>query len=164
MNTAFSALSRTCSRAHLSAHLSARSRARQRGAGFTLIELMVVLVIIGVLGALIVPNLLDRTDDARATAARTDVNNIVQALKLYKLDNLRYPTAEQGLQALIARPSAPPEPRNWRVYLEKLPNDPWGNPYQYLNPGVKGEVDVMSFGADGKSGGEGRDADIGSWQ
>ena len=160
MNTAFSALSRTCSRAHL----SALSRSRQRGAGFTLIELMVVLVIIGVLGALIVPNLLDRTDDARATAARTDVNNIVQALKLYKLDNLRYPTAGQGLQALIARPSAPPEPRNWRVYLEKLPNDPWGNPYQYLNPGVKGEVDVMSFGADGKSGGEGRDADIGSWQ
>ena len=125
---------------------------------------MVVLVIIGVLGALIVPNLLDRTDDARATAARTDVNNIVQALKLYKLDNLRYPTAEQGLQALIVCPSAPPEPRNWRVYLEKLPNDPWGNPYQYLNPGVKGEVDVMSFGADGKSGGEGRDADIGNWQ
>lgn len=137
---------------------------RRRAAGFTLIELMVVLVIIGVLAALIVPNVLDRTDDARATAARTDVNNLMQALKLYKLDNLRYPTAEQGLQALTARPSAPPVPPNWRPYLDKLPNDPWGRPYQYLNPGVKGEVDVMSFGADGASGGEGKDADIGSWQ
>lgn len=136
----------------------------RRAAGFTLIELMVVLVIIGVLAALIVPNVLDRTDDARATAARTDVHNIMQALKLYKLDNQRFPTAEQGLQALIARPSAPPAPSNWRPYLEKLPNDPWGQPYHYLNPGVQGEVDVMSFGADGQSGGEGKNADIGSWQ
>ncbi|MDO5087966.1 MAG: type II secretion system major pseudopilin GspG [Comamonadaceae bacterium] len=144
--------------------LLSRSARWRRAAGFTLIELMVVLVIIGVLAALIVPNVLDRTDDARATAARTDVNNLMQALKLYKLDNLRYPTAEQGLQALTARPSAPPAPPNWRPYLDKLPNDPWGRPYQYLNPGVKGEVDVMSFGADGASGGEGKDADIGSWQ
>jgi general secretion pathway protein G len=137
----------------------------RRALGFTLIELMVVLVIIGVLAALIVPNVLDRADDARATAARTDVNNIMQALKLYKLDNQRFPTAEQGLQALVARPATAPEPMNWkRPYLEKLPNDPWGNPYQYLNPGVKGEVDVMSLGADGKPGGEGKDADIGSWQ
>ncbi|MBK6868392.1 MAG: type II secretion system major pseudopilin GspG [Burkholderiales bacterium] len=135
-----------------------------RAAGFTLIELMVVLVIIGVLAALIVPNVLDRTDDARATAARTDIGNLMQALKLYKLDNQRYPTAEQGLQALIARPSAPPVPANWRPYLEKLPSDPWGQPYQYLNPGVRGEIDVMSFGADGRSGGDGKDADIGSWQ
>ena len=141
--------------------LAARAR---RAAGFTLIELMVVLVIIGVLAALIVPNVLDRTDDARATAARTDVHNIMQALKLYKLDNQRYPTAEQGLAALVQRPSTPPVPGNWKPYLEKLPNDPWGRPYQYLNPGIKGEVDVMSFGADGKSGGEGKDADIGSWQ
>jgi len=132
--------------------------------GFTLIELMVVLVIIGVLAALIVPNVLDRTDDARETAARTDVTNIMQALKLYRLDNLHYPTAEQGLQALIAKPSSAPVPPNWRPYLEKLPNDPWGRPYQYLNPGIKGEVDVMSFGADGQAGGEGKDADIGSWQ
>ncbi|HEY0201053.1 MAG TPA: type II secretion system major pseudopilin GspG [Burkholderiaceae bacterium] len=132
--------------------------------GFTLIELMVVLVIIGVLAALIVPNVLDRADDARATAARTDVNNIMQALKLYRLDNQRYPTAEQGLQALITRPTAQPAPTNWRPYVEKLPNDPWGRPYQYLNPGVKGEVDVMSFGADGQSGGDGKNADIGSWQ
>ncbi len=132
--------------------------------GFTLIELMVVLVIIGVLAALIVPNVLDRADDARVTAARTDVTNVMQALKLYRLDNQRYPTAEQGLQALIAKPTAGPQPPNWKPYLEKLPNDPWGRPYQYLNPGIKGEVDVMSFGADGQSGGEGKDADIGSWQ
>ena len=136
----------------------------RRAAGFTLIELMVVLVIIGVLAALIVPNVLDRTDDARVTAARTDIGNLMQALKLYKLDNQRYPTAEQGLQALIARPSAPPVPGNWRPYLEKLPNDPWGQPYQYLNPGIRGEIDVMSFGADGQSGGDGKNADIGSWQ
>ena len=136
----------------------------RRMRGFTLIELMVVLVIIGVLAALIVPNVLDRADDARATAARTDVNNLMQALKLYKLDNQRYPTAEQGLQALVTKPSAPPAPTNWRPYLEKLPNDPWGRSYQYLNPGVKGEIDVMSFGADGQPGGEGKNADIGSWQ
>ena len=136
----------------------------RRAAGFTLIELMVVLVIIGVLAALIVPNVLDRTDDARATAARTDVHNLMQALKLYKLDNQRFPTAEQGLQALIARPTTAPAPINWKPYLEKLPNDPWGNAYQYLNPGVKAPIDIMSFGGDGKAGGEGKDADIGSWQ
>ena len=139
-------------------------RPRGRSAGFTLIELMVVLVIIGVLAALIVPNVLNRADDARITAARTDVNNLMQALKLYRLDNLRYPSAEQGLQALVARPSTGPAPANWRPYLDKLPNDPWGRPYQYLSPGIKGEVDVMSFGADGRSGGEGNNADIGSWQ
>ena len=137
---------------------------RRIQAGFTLIELMVVLVIIGVLAALIVPNVLDRADDARATAAKTDVNNLVQALKLYRLDNQRYPTAEQGLQALIVKPTTAPVPGNWKPYLEKLPNDPWGRPYQYLNPGIKGAVDVMSFGADGQSGGEGKDSDIGSWQ
>ncbi|MFD1711645.1 type II secretion system protein GspG [Ottowia sp. GY511] len=144
--------------------LSSLARRLRRSAGFTLIEMMVVLVIIGVLAALIVPNVLDRTDDARATAARTDVHNIMQALKLYKLDNLRFPTAEQGLQALVVRPTTAPAPNNWKPYLEKLPNDPWGRPYQYLNPGVQGEVDVMSFGADGQSGGEGKNADVGSWQ
>ena len=143
---------------------SSLGRGARRSLGFTLIEMMVVLVIIGVLAALIVPNVLDRTDDARATAARTDVHNIMQALKLYKLDNLRFPTAEQGLQALVVRPTTAPAPTNWKPYLEKLPNDPWGRPYQYLNPGVQGEVDVMSFGADGQSGGEGKNADIGSWQ
>lgn len=132
--------------------------------GFTLIELMVVLLIIGVLAALIVPNVLDRADDARVTAAKTDVTNLMQALKLYRLDNQRYPTAEQGLQALLTKPTAAPVPNNWKNYLDQLPKDPWGNPYVYLNPGIKGEVDVMSYGADGQPGGEGKNADIGSWQ
>ena len=136
----------------------------RRERGFTLIELMVVLAIIGVLAALIVPNVIGRADDARVTAARTDVGNLVQALKLYKLDNMRYPTPEQGLQALVVRPSTEPVPSNWKPYLDKLPNDPWGRPYQYMNPGLKSEVDVLSFGADGKAGGEGNNADIGSWQ
>jgi general secretion pathway protein G len=136
----------------------------RRGRGFTLIELMVVLVIIGVLAALIVPNMLDRAEDARVTAARTDVNNLMQALKLYKLDNLRYPSGEQGLQALVAKPTVGTIPPNWRPYLDKLPSDPWGHPYQFANPGLNGEIDVYSFGADGVAGGEGRNADIGSWQ
>ncbi len=135
---------------------------RQRG--FTLIELMVVLAIIGVLAALIVPNVLGRADEARVTAARTDVGNLMQALKLYRLDNQRFPSAEQGLQALVTRPTVEPLPLNWKPYVEKLPRDPWGRPYQYLNPGLQGEVDVLSLGADGQPGGEGFNADIGSWQ
>ena len=138
--------------------------ARNALRGFTLIELMVVLVIIGVLAALIVPNVLDRADDARTTAARTDVANLMQALKLYKLDNQRYPSAEQGLDALVRKPTAGAVPPNWKPYLDKLPADPWGRAYQYLNPGVNGEIDVFSFGADGQPGGDGNNADIGSWQ
>ncbi|MBH2015512.1 MAG: type II secretion system major pseudopilin GspG [Burkholderiales bacterium] len=145
-------------------HQWARAAARAAQRGFTLIELMVVLVIIGLLAALIVPNVLDRADDARVTAAKTDISNLMQSLKLYKLDNQRFPTGDQGLQALVVKPTAGPIPGNWKPYLEKLPKDPWGAPYQYVNPGVKGQVDVFSFGADGQSGGEGRDADIGSWQ
>ena len=140
------------------------SSSARRARGFTLIELMVVLVIIGVLAALIVPTVLERADDARVTAARTDVNNLVQALKLYKLDNQRYPSAEQGLQALVAKPTVGAIPANWKPYLDKLPKDPWGNAYQYVNPGVKGEIDVYSLGADGQPGGDGKNADIGSWQ
>ncbi|MFM7531095.1 MAG: type II secretion system major pseudopilin GspG [Rubrivivax sp.] len=137
---------------------------RRHAHGFTLIEIMVVLVIIGVLAALIAPNVLDRASDAKVTAARTDVNNLMQALKLYKLDNQRFPSGEQGLEALVRKPSAGPVPPNWKPYLDKLPNDPWGRPYQYLNPGVKGEIDVFSLGADGQPGGEGHNADVGSWQ
>ena len=136
----------------------------RKSRGFTLIELMVVLVIIGVLAALIVPTMLDRTDDARVTAARTDIGTLMQSLKLYKLDNLRYPSGEQGLQALVVKPTIGVIPPNWRPYLDKLPADPWGHPYQFANPGLKGEIDVYSFGADGVVGGEGRNADIGNWQ
>jgi general secretion pathway protein G len=132
--------------------------------GFTLIELMVVLVIIGVLAALIVPNVLDRADESRVTAAKNDVNNLMQALKLYKLDNQFYPSGEQGLNALLTKPTTTPAPARWRPYVDKLPTDPWGHPYQYLNPGVHGPVDVLSLGADGQPGGEGNNADVGSWQ
>lgn len=134
--------------------------------GFTLIEIMVVIVILGVLAALIVPKVLERPDEARAIAAKSDIATIVQALKLYRLDNQRYPTAEQGLAALIAKPELTPVPSNWKAggYLERLPKDPWGRPYVYLNPGVRGEIEVFSFGADGQPGGTGVDADIGSWE
>ena len=133
--------------------------------GFTLIEIMVVIVILGVLAALVVPRVLDRPDDARIVAAKSDIATIMQALKLYRLDNQRYPTTEQGLNALVTKPEQPPMPPNWKPggYLERLPKDPWGEPYQYLSPGLKGEVDVFSFGADKQAGGIGRDADIGSW-
>ncbi|MDE2048277.1 MAG: type II secretion system major pseudopilin GspG [Betaproteobacteria bacterium] len=147
------------------AHTFASRRARAPAArGFTLIELMVVLVILGVLAALIVPNVLSRAQDAKVTAAKADISSIMQALKLYKLDNGRYPQQEQGLQALVTRPTVGAIPSNWRPYVEKLPTDPWGHPYQYLNPGLRGEIDVFSLGADGQPGGEGADADIGSWQ
>ncbi len=133
--------------------------------GFTLIEVMVVIVILGVLAALIVPKVMSRPDEARITAAKQDIGSIIQALKLYKLDNMRYPTTEQGLDALVKKPTGAPIPSNWKGngYLEKLPKDPWGNPYQYLQPGMHGEIDVISLGADGAPGGEGSDADIGSW-
>jgi general secretion pathway protein G len=133
--------------------------------GFTLIEIMVVVVIIAILAALIVPRVMGRPDEARVVAAQQDIRTISQALKLYRLDNLRYPTTEQGLAALIKPPVTAPLAPNWKPggYLERLPRDPWGNGYQYLNPGLRGEIDIFSFGADGVPGGEGFDADIGSW-
>lgn len=138
---------------------------RHAARGFTLIEIMVVVVIMGVLAALVVPRLMGRTDDARILAAKQDIATLMQALKLYRLDNQRYPTTEQGLQALVVRPAAAPIPQNWKTggYLDRLNKDPWGNPYQYLSPGTRGEIDVFSWGADGKPGGSGIDADVGSW-
>jgi general secretion pathway protein G len=136
-----------------------------RRAGFTLLEVMVVVVILGILAALVVPQIIGRPDEARVIAARQDIASLMQALKLYRLDNQRYPTTEQGLQALTAKPATTPVPPNWKTggYVERLPRDPWGNPYQYLNPGLHGEIDVFSLGADGAPGGEGNNADIGSW-
>lgn len=144
---------------------SSRSFAR-RARGFTLIEIMVVVVIIAILGALVGPRLLGRTDEARVVAARQDIATIMQALKLYRLDNHRYPTTEQGLRALVERPTAGPAAPGWKEggYLDRMPTDPWGNGYQYLNPGVRGEIDVFSLGADGQPGGEAGDSDIGSWE
>jgi general secretion pathway protein G len=135
----------------------------KRQHGFTLIEVMIVIVILGILAALVVPKVMGRPDEARVVAAKQDIATIMQALKLYKLDNRRYPSADQGLDALVKKPTAAPVPDNWKSYLERLPLDPWGGAYQFLNPGLNGEVDVMSYGADGKPGGTGFDADIGSW-
>ena len=133
--------------------------------GFTLLEVMVVVVILGILAALVVPKIISRPDEARVMAAKQDIASLAQALKLYRLDNQRYPTTEQGLQALVSKPASNPVPANWKAggYLERLPKDPWGNPYQYLSPGLRAEIDIYSFGADGAPGGEGTDADIGSW-
>ena len=138
-------------------------RSLQRG--FTLIEILVVVSILAILGALIVPKIMDRPNEARVVAAKHDIGTVVAALKLYKLDNGRYPTTEQGLQALVEKPTSEPVPGNWKSggYLEKMPKDPWGRDYLYLNPGIKGEIDAMSYGADGQEGGEGFGADLGSW-
>jgi general secretion pathway protein G len=142
--------------------------ARRLPRGFTLIEIMVVITILGILAALIVPRVVGRTDDARVAAAKQDIASLLQALKLYRLDNGAYPSTEQGLKALLAKPAVEPVPQNWKQggYLERstTPKDPWGNEYKYLNPGLKGEIDVFSYGRDGAAGGEGVDGDIGSWQ
>ncbi len=138
----------------------------RRARGFTLIEIMVVVVIMGILASLVVPKLMGRTDDAKIGAARQDIATLMQAVKLYRLDNQRYPTTEQGLQALVTQPTSGPAANGWKAggYIDKLPKDPWGNPYLYLSPGVKGEIDIFSLGADGQPGGSGIDADIGSWE
>ncbi|AMC33954.1 type II secretion system major pseudopilin GspG [Iodobacter arcticus] len=138
---------------------------KRKQGGFTLIEILVVITILAILGALVVPKIMNRPNEARVVAAKQDIRSVVQALKLYKLDNGRYPSTEQGLKALVEKPSAAPVPNNWKTggYLEKLPKDPWGSDYLYLSPGIKGEIDVMSYGADGQQGGEETDADIGSW-
>lgn len=143
--------------------LTPPSASPRRKRGFTLIELMVVVAIIGVIAALVVPSVVNRLDEAKVTAARADIARLMQALKLYRLDNMRYPSTEQGLEALVRKPSTGDVPPNWKPYIDKLPLDPWKQPYQYASPGLKGEIDVYSFGADGRPGGEGNGADIGSW-
>lgn len=141
---------------------SVMKRPAPRVRGFTLIEVMVVVVILGLLAAIIVPKVMSRPDEARVVAARADIAAINQALKLYRLDNTFYPSTEQGLLALIQRPTTQPVAANWKQggYLDRLPKDPWGREYLYLNPGVRGEIDVFSLGADGQAGGEGTNADI----
>lgn len=145
--------------------LSTRMFRRGMTAGFTLIEIMVVIVILGILATLIVPRIMERPEEARRTKAALDMQAISQAVDLYYLDNRFYPTSEQGLKALVVKPTTEPIPKRWKRegYLGTLPVDPWGNQYVYLSPGIYGPYDIISYGADGKVGGEEKDADIGSW-
>ncbi|MDH5545708.1 MAG: type II secretion system major pseudopilin GspG [Gammaproteobacteria bacterium] len=138
---------------------------RSKSAGFSLIELMVVIVILGILAAVVVPRVMDRPDTARIAKAKQDIRTLEAALNLYKLDNFNYPSTDQGLESLVQKPSGTPEPRNWKDggYIDRLPKDPWGNEYQYLIPGVNGSFDIYSFGADGVEGGDEINADIGNW-
>ena len=133
--------------------------------GFTLIEILVVITILAILAGLLVPRVMDRPDQARVVAAKNDIRAIQSAINLYRLDSGVYPSTEQGLLALVQRPETGNAPRNWKQggYLERMPKDPWGNDYLYLYPGVHGEVDIFSLGADGQPGGEGYAADIGTW-
>ncbi|MDA0680327.1 MAG: type II secretion system major pseudopilin GspG [Proteobacteria bacterium] len=132
--------------------------------GFTLIEIMVVVIILGILAAIVAPNVIGRIDDAQISRVQQDLRGIENALKFYRLDNFAYPSSEQGLEALVSKP-ADPNIRNWKAggYLDRLPKDPWGNNYEYLNPGQNGEIDIFSYGRDGRPGGEGLDADMGNW-
>ncbi|MHA6639731.1 type II secretion system major pseudopilin GspG [Stutzerimonas frequens] len=138
---------------------------RRTQGGFTLIEIMVVVVILGILAALVVPQVMSRPDQAKVTVAKGDIKAIAAALDMYKLDNFAYPSTQQGLDALVKKPSGSPQPKNWNRdgYLKRLPKDPWGNDYQYLSPGTQGQFDLYSFGADGKPGGSELNADIGNW-
>ena len=141
------------------------NESKRRQSGFTLIEIMVVVVILGILAAVVVPRIMDRPDQARITKASQDIRALENALRLYRLDNYFYPSTDQGLEALVERPTTQPEPRSWKEggYIDRLPRDPWGYEYQYLNPGVHGEIDVFSYGANGQPGGEGINAEIGNW-
>jgi general secretion pathway protein G len=141
------------------------SNKRKKQTGFTLIEVMVVVVILGILAAVIVPKVMDNPDKARVVKARNDVGALKSALSMYKLDNYHYPSTDQGLQALVHKPGGSPEAEHWKQggYLDNLPKDPWGHDYQYLNPGTHADVDIFSLGADGRPGGDGINSDIGNW-
>jgi len=140
-------------------------RYRDRQHGFTLIEIMVVVVILGILASVVVPRIMDNPDKARVAKARHDIQALESALDVYRLDNYVYPTTDQGLEALVSQPTSAPEPPNWKQggYIKKLRKDPWGNDYLFLSPGEHGDVDIYSLGADGAPGGEGVNSDIGSW-
>ena len=135
----------------------------KKQAGFSLIEIMVVVVILGISASIVVPKIISRPDEARAVKAKQDILSIQNALDLYRLDNGIYPSTDQGLRSLVTKPSGSPEPRNWNQYLKSVPKDPWGREYLYLNPGEHSEVDIFTFGADGKAGGEGINAELGNW-
>ncbi len=135
----------------------------QQQRGFSLIEIMVVVVILGILASLIVPKIISRPDDARIIKAKHDILGIQNALDLYRLDNSFYPNTDQGLLALVKKPTTNPVPSNWKTYLKSLPKDPWGRDYIYLNPGQHGEIDIFTLGANGQPGGEGANAEIGNW-
>ncbi len=141
------------------------SKALTSDRGFTLIEIMVVVTILAILAALVVPKLVGRSDDARRVAAKVQIKNIEGALQLYKLDSGIYPSTSQGLDALVEKPNIGQIPKNWKEggYLAKVPKDPWGNPYAYLSPGRHGDYDLVSYGTDGEQGGEGKSADVESW-
>jgi general secretion pathway protein G len=138
----------------------------QPTSGFTLIEVMVVVVILSILAAIVVPNIMGSPDEARIVAAKQDIRALESGLNMYRLDNYTYPTTDQGIEALVTRPTSPPDARNWQEggYFDRLPKDPWGNPYQYLSPGQHGQFDLYSLGADGQLGGAGVNADINNWK
>jgi len=133
--------------------------------GFTLIEIMIVVVILGILASIIVPNVMDSPNEARIVKAKQDIRTLESALNLYKLDNFNYPSTDQGLEALVKQPDGQPEAKHWKKngYIKKLPKDPWGNDYLYLSPGSHGDFDIISYGSDGRKGGEGAAADLSNW-
>lgn len=138
-------------------------RTRLQSSGFTLIEVMVVVVILGILASIIVPKIMDKPDEARIVKAKQDIRAIQSALEMYKLDNFVYPTTDQGLQALVTKPTVDPVPPHWKQYLDRVPIDPWDNPYQYLNPGVHNPIDIWTYGPKGPSGGSADAGVIGNW-
>jgi general secretion pathway protein G len=135
----------------------------KKQSGFSLIEIMVVVVILGILASIVVPKIMGRPDEARVVKAKQDILAIQNALDLYKLDNGVYPTTDQGLAALVTKPTSNPEPRDWKIYLKRIPKDPWGRDYLYLSPGEHGEIDIFTLGAEGQPGGTGINAEIGNW-
>ena len=148
---------------NLSAYRASPNVSNQQG--FTLLEILIVVAIIAILASVVVPKIIGRVDDAQISKVRSDIGAMEAALDLYRLDNFQYPSTDQGLEALVTKPSGDPEPRNWKAggYIKRLEKDPWGNDYQYLHPGEHGDTDIFSMGEDGQLGGEGLAADVGNW-